>query len=794
MRDGVTLVGRAPESHIRLEDKLISRRHLHVTSKNGRVFLEDLGSKNGTFVNGNKIPARRKVEVREGTPVLIGNTFFSLGKMWSGRVLFVQDPGIHDQETLDGSFPGGVGSLALRRHLELVSRVSKVLMESLDIDVTLERILDHIFDIFERIDRGTILLTDQETGDIFKEISRTRRSGPARRVVYSKKTVDRVMKTSQPLMILDTREQEKRDLSESIESLKIRSVMCVPLISKSQLRGVIYVDTIEKAFGFTREDLSVLAALSGPAAIAIENAMLYSNLERLVEQRTRDLEDTKEKLHRSETRFRAIFDNMNNGVVVYRPVSNGENFAVLDMNESARSMEITNLQASAGESIGHGASHLAGSNRRLLEIFKRVNRTGSPERHLISIERDDGDLTYRDYYVYMLPSGELVAICDDITARMRAEEEQKALQEQLFQSQKMESIGSLAGGIAHNFRNLLQAISGNIEYLEMLNPDKPQLLELTKNVRESVNKGADLIGSLLQFSKSEAKYQLTDVDLSEIIIETYEIIKRLFDKNIKIDLELEKDIYIKGNKTLLSQVFVNLYTNARDAMPHGGVLKIKAWRSGEKAIAIVSDTGHGMDQETMKRIFDPFFSLKEVGKGTGLGLSTSHGIIKQHKGSIHVSSRPGQGTSFTIQLPLVKSPPRVQEKKEPKDEILLGKGEKILIIDDDPPTLQAITSLVVSLGYEPIAMERPHVALREYDRISPDLVLVDRSMPDMDGFTWIAEVKRKDPDAKIIVLSGYDISEPGGINGSLKNWIKGYITKPCGIRDLGRMIFRALRE
>jgi len=793
-RPGITLVGRGPANHIRLEDDLISRKHLHVIREKEKLFIEDLGSKNGTFVNGNKIPALRKVEVREGTPILIGNTFFSLGKRWCGRFLVAQNPGIHAQDTLEVGFPGESKPLAITRHLELVYRVSRVLMESLDIDVTLERILDHIFDIFEGIDRGAILLIDEQTGDISKEICRARENDSNRGVRYSRKTVDRVIKTAQPLIILDTKTQEKTDLSESMEFLRIRSIMCAPLISRSQLRGVIYVDTVEKAYGFTREDLSVLTALSGPAAIAIENATLYSNLERLVQQRTSDLEKTKEKLHQSETRFRAIFDSMSRGVMVYRPVSNGEDFAVLDMNEAARSMEDANLQSSVRKAIEHGPSHLAALNKKLLEILKRVNKTRSPERHLIPIKGAEGEPTYRDYYIYTLPSGELVTIYDDVTARIMAEKEQKALQEQLFQSQKMESVGALAGGIAHNFRNLLQAISGNIEYLEILNPDKPQLLELTRNIRESVKKGADLIGSLLQFSRSDAKYEMTEVDLSEIIFETHGIIKRLFDKNIKIDLHLEKDIYIRGNRTLLSQVFMNLYTNARDAMPQGGVLKIRAWKNHEKAIAVVSDTGHGMDEETMKRIFDPFFSLKQVGKGTGLGLSTSHGIIKQHKGSIHVSSRPGQGASFSIQLPLVQPPDRAGEEKETKKGIVFGKGEKILIIDDDPATLQAITSLVASLGYEAIGMDRPYVALEGYERISPDLVLIDRSMPDIDGFTWISKVKKKDPNARIIVLSGYDISDSDEISGTFKDSIKGYITKPCGIKELSQMISRALRE
>jgi len=794
IKDGVTLVGRSPRNHIQLGDSSVSREHIRIIKENGTLFIQDLSSRNGTFVNGNRIEAGRRIEVKEGTPISIGNTFFSLGKMWPGRFLFIQEPAEPTQDTLETQFPGEDHIVSPPRYLELVYKVSQVLMQTLDINDTLERILDHIFDLLKRIDRGVILLRDHETGKVLKTISRIKNKGRHQGVPYSRKIVDRVIRTGRPVMILDTMAQDRKDLSESISSLRIRSVMCVPLISRSQVRGVIYVDSLEVAYGFRREDLSLLTTLSGPAAVAIENAMLYRNLERLVETRTTALKETEKRLRESETRFRAVFDNMRSGVVVYGPVSEGTHFVVLDMNRAALEMEGLKLSGETGRGMSEARPHLAEPNEQVLEILRRVNQKGRPERRSIVVKSDNGRMSYRDYHVYGLPSGELVTIYDDVTAKRMADEEQKALQEQLFQSQKMESIGAFAGGIAHNFRNLLQAISGNIEYLEMTHPDEPRLLDLTKNVHESVKKGADLVNNLLQFSKHDVNYELTKVDLSQIITETYEIIKRVFNKNIKILLELENDVYVEGNKTLLSQVFMNLYTNARDAMPEGGELKITARKSGKKAVAVVADTGSGMEEETLGKIFDPFFTLKEIGKGTGLGLSTSHGIIKQHNGSISAKSKPGLGTSFTIELPLVAPPEKIEEREDEKNEILFGRGQRILIIDDELPTLQAITSLVRSLGYEPVPMERPYVALRDYDRISPELVLIDRSMPDMDGTTWINEVKRTDPHAKIIVLSGYEMSGPDGMDASARDLIKGYITKPCGIQELSKAIFEALYQ
>jgi CheY-like chemotaxis protein len=356
----------------------------------------------------------------------------------------------------------------------------------------------------------------------------------------------------------------------------------------------------------------------------------------------------------------------------------------------------------------------------------------------------------------------------------------------------MESIGAFASGTAHNFRNILQAILGNIEYLEMIYADKAEVAELAKNVHDSVEKGVGLINNLLHFSKREGAYDLAELDLADVIRETHEIIERLFEKNIEITLNLGKNLFVKGNRALLGQVFMNLFTNARDAMPGGGRLLVDAKKSSDRVIAKVSDTGHGMDREILEKIFDPFFTLKEVGKGTGLGLSTTHGIIEQHTGTISVKSKPGKGTTFTIQLPLVKA--EKPEKAKPKKELIYGSGQKVLIVDDERPALEALTNLTKSLGYEPISLEKPTQALKKYPKISPDVVLLDRSMPEMDGSRFIMEITKTDPDASIIIISGYEETGPDGIDEDVKNLIRGYLTKPFKVEELSRALSQALKN
>jgi CheY-like chemotaxis protein len=354
----------------------------------------------------------------------------------------------------------------------------------------------------------------------------------------------------------------------------------------------------------------------------------------------------------------------------------------------------------------------------------------------------------------------------------------------------MESIGALAGGMAHNFRNILQAISGNVEYIETMYRQKPEVDESAKGIYNSIERGVDLINDLLHFSKRGDEPQIADLDLADVILRTYDIVHRVFDKNIKIEMKLEKDLFVKGNHSLLSQVFMNIFTNARDAMPNGGKLLIEAKESGDKVVAIVSDTGHGMDKETLSKIFDPFFTLKEVGMGTGLGLSTARGIVEQHNGSIHVSSNPGKGTTVKILFPRVEN--KGIEKIEPERQIMNGTGQKVLIVDDERNVLEALTSLTKSLGYRTISVDRPTEAIKNYSKWAPDLVLMDRSMPEMDGIACIKRIMDMDPKSKIIVISGYNESGQNGIDESVRKNIKGYITKPCGMKELSRALFDAL--
>jgi signal transduction histidine kinase len=240
------------------------------------------------------------------------------------------------------------------------------------------------------------------------------------------------------------------------------------------------------------------------------------------------------------------------------------------------------------------------------------------------------------------------------------------LEAKLYRVQRMEAIGRIASGVAHNFRNTLNEISINSQVLQMNYKDASQLQEITDRINTSVKRGALLVDGLLQFSGKQTGKEFKPLDLSEAIKGMYEIIRPCLDAKIELRVEFPCFLPIRGDLSALSQAMVNLCMNARDAMPDGGVLQIKAKKAGDKVEVIVSDTGEGMDSETVAKCFEPFFTTKPIGKGLGMGLSATYGIIKSHGGLIAVYSEAGKGTNVKIQFPLAEYDADIETGSNPR--------------------------------------------------------------------------------------------------------------------------------
>ena len=366
--------------------------------------------------------------------------------------------------------------------------------------------------------------------------------------------------------------------------------------------------------------------------------------------------------------------------------------------------------------------------------------------------------------------------------------EQKKIEEQLLRAQRMESIGTLASGIAHDLNNVLSPILMATDLLAIKATDDDSARWLAM-VRENTKRGADLIRQVLSFA-SGVDGKRTFIQLKHIVNDLVKVLQETFPKSITVKFDIEPELSpISADPTQIHQVLMNLCVNARDAMPSGGTLTITAKNTlldenyarmnleaeaGSYIVVTVTDTGTGMPPEISKRIFDPFFTTKGIGKGTGLGLATALSIVKSHGGFIVVDSEIGRGTQFSVYLPASASAEANGEKQNALPHPT-GSGELILVVDDEENIRQITQATLEKFGYQVLTAIDGTDALAAYaehrDRIA--LVLTDMMMPFMDGTATIRALRRLNPELKIIAASGLTINEQSadlqtlGINASL---------------------------
>jgi PAS domain S-box-containing protein len=396
--------------------------------------------------------------------------------------------------------------------------------------------------------------------------------------------------------------------------------------------------------------------------------------------------------------------------------------------------------------------------------------------------------------------GHVLSITRDITERRLA-------QEQLFQAQKMEAIGTLAGGFAHDFNNKLQVIDGYADLI-LFNKDLPTTVKSELGViKQTVHSSAELIKGMMVFAR-KAAIDLQPIELNKLIAQTRSMLIRCMPKMIEIELLLADDLWtVNAAPNQIDQILMNLAINASDAMPDGGKITIKTknivldeefcrrnpkTKFGKYALITVSDTGTGMNQDTASHIFEPFFTTKEPGKGTGLGLSVVYGIVEKHGGKIICDSKPSVGTTFRIYFPAIGELPQEQyfEKKEPPK----GQGETMLLVDDEPLLRDIVVRQLVGANYRVIKASNGNEALNLYKehREQISLVILDLLMPRMSGKQCLEALRKLDPKVRVLIASGALNSE---IEGDLKEiGARGLIAKPFDTPQLLEKIREIIDE
>jgi len=444
---------------------------------------------------------------------------------------------------------------------------------------------------------------------------------------------------------------------------------------------------------------------------------------------------------------------------------------------------------------------------------QRTFQTGKSDYEIMT--RADKDGEFNDWVeIYTFPmkdpvSGKLTGVIEyvrEITERRRTEEALKEKEEQLRQAQKMEAIGRLAGGVAHDFNNILTAVSGYSELLLMqLPPESQEHLEV-QEIHKAAARAASLTRQLLAFSRKQV-IQPRPLNLNEAISSLEGMLRRLIGEDIDLAVSPGEGLgLVLADAGQMEQVIVNLALNARDAMPRGGKLTLETANvdldssyarthldvePGPYVMLAVSDSGQGMDAEVRSRIFEPFFTTKELGKGTGLGLSMIYGIVKQNRGHIWVYSEPGQGTTFKIYLPRMQQPVEA-DGLHLRPAVLAGGRETVLLVEDDEVVRRVVGKMLQRQGYQVLEVADGREALETSDT-HPEpihLILTDVVMPGMSGPELAVRVTQKYPEIKVLFMSGHTentivqhgVLEPG----------VDFIQKPFKYDDLMRRVREVL--
>lgn len=562
--------------------------------------------------------------------------------------------------------------------------------------------------------------------------------------------------------------------------------LCTPLIHGGETFGYVAA-AAERQLAVDEEERSLFREMAGDFAYALS---------------VMKIDDVRKKgeaaLHDSESRFRLFAELAPVGIVISdeqgKTLYTNSKFTELFgySTEDIPSVEQWWARAYPDEAI---RSHIQREWHAAVEKAKRTGSEIIPMEYPVTCK--DGAVRHIEFRLATTPTLNVI-VFNDITERKKIEAEHEKLQSQLIQAQKMESVGRLAGGVAHDYNNMLGVITGYAELaIDKIAPENP-LHDDLKEILNAARRSTDITRQLLAF----ARQQTIDpkvLDLNETVESMLKMLRRLIGEDIDLSWEPGSGLWsVKIDPSQLDQILANLCVNARDAISDVGRITIETdnvrineeyctdhpgFVPGEYVLLAVSDDGRGMDKETRDKIFEPFFTTKEVGKGTGLGLPMIYGIVKQNKGFINVYSEPGKGTTFRIYLPRHGEASKQFEKYE-VEKIPVGSGETVLIVEDEASILKLAKRILEGFGYTVLDTSSPSEAMVRANEHSGEvhLLITDVVMPEMNGRDLAEKLLSDYPKMRVLFMSGYTanvIAHRGVLDAGVH-----FIQKPFSNRDL----------
>jgi two-component system cell cycle sensor histidine kinase/response regulator CckA len=513
----------------------------------------------------------------------------------------------------------------------------------------------------------------------------------------------------------------------------------------------------------------------------------------------RDITERKqmeESLAKSEDRYRLLFNNISDAVFVHEFTADELPGRFIEVNDVAckylgytrdELLKMSPIDIDAPEGYA-----LVPAMMKLLQADKHATWEG------VHVSKDGQKILVEinNHLFNLEGKPTILSTVRDITERKHAEKEKALFESRLVQSQKMEAIGTLAGGVAHDFNNILTALMGYASLLQTKMEESDPRKTYVRQILTLSDRAAEVTKSLLTFGRKQ-RISRKPLRINETIRETVNLLTRLLNEDILVSVALStKNPTIMADATQIHQILINLATNARDAMPEGGTFSIKSrvvslsdkfrkthgyGEPGTYALIMATDTGTGMDEMTKARIFEPFFTTKELGKGTGLGLASVYGIVMEQNGYITVDSEPGHGTTFRMYFPLVK---HLEDSLSLQGQEIKGGSDTILIVEDNPDVRGLVTEILQEHGYTTLEAADGEDAIRIFmennDKIG--LVIIDVVLPKKNGREVYEEIIKANPNVKTLFTSGHTddiILEKGIEDGSFE-----FIAKPLLPDDL----------